>query len=77
MALVGGLAGGRGGLVGEAAAFAGVVDLHRGAVFVLGDEGVAGEEVGVLAVGVDAEQAGVEGAGAGGDQGEAGAGGLV
>ena len=77
VALVGGLAGGRSGTIGEAAAFAGVIDLHLAAVFVLGDEGVAGEEVGVGAVGADAEQARVEGAGAGGDQVEAVAGGLA
>ena len=47
MALVGGLAVGAGWDVGEAAAFAGVIDLDDGAVFVLGGEGVAGEEVDV------------------------------
>ncbi len=37
----------------------------------MGDEAVAGEEVGILTVCIDAEQAGVKGAGAGGDQREA------
>ena len=41
---------------------AGVVDLGQGAVLVLRDEGVAGEEVGVGAVGADSQQARVEGA---------------
>ncbi len=50
VALVGGLAGDRGGDEGEAAVGAGVVDLDPAAVVVSGDERVAGEEVGVGAV---------------------------
>ena len=53
---------------GEAAAGAGVIDLHPVAVVIAGDQRVAGEEVGVGAVGADPEQARVERAGAGGDQ---------
>src|SRR5450432_2280034 len=76
VALIGGFAGHRRVFVGKATGFAGVVDLHRGAVLVLGDEAVAGEEIGVLAVGAGTEQARIESGGAGGDQGEASAGGL-
>ena len=68
VALVGGLALDGGRNLGEAAAGAGVVDLHPVAVVVRRDQGVAGEEVGVGAVGADTEQARVEGAGAGRDQ---------
>jgi hypothetical protein len=43
-------------IVDEAAALAGVIDLHCTSVFVTGDEDVAGEEVGVLAVGACGDQ---------------------
>ena len=76
VALIGCLAGRWRFGVGEATAFAGVIDLDQLAVFVLGHERVAGEEVGVGAVGADAEQARGEGAGAGGDQAEAAGGSL-
>ena len=52
----------------EASVLARVIDLHAGAVFVAGHERVAGEEVGVGAVGAHSEQSRVEGAGASGDQ---------
>ena len=47
----------------EATVFPGVVDLHHRAVAVVLRERRAGEEEGVLAVGGDREQAGVEAAG--------------
>ena len=69
MALVGGPARGRAGDVREAAVRPRVVDLGERAVLVLRNQGVAGEEVGVGAVGAD-RPAGVESKGldAGRDQ---------
>src|SRR5262249_22197172 len=70
VALVGGLAGLALRQLEEAAAFAGVVDLHRVGVAVAADQRVAGEEEGVDAVGADRDQAGVGGAAPRGDQAE-------
>src|SRR5436853_2999185 len=80
VALVGGRAVRRDPFRREAAAGAGVVDLDRGAVVVLADQGVDGREVDVGAVGADPDQARAgedagepedvlqRGTGAGGDQ---------
>ena len=68
VALVRGLAGDRIGQEREAAVLAGVVDLGEGAVLVLRDERVAGEEEGVGAVGARTEEARVERADPGRDQ---------
>ena len=68
VALVRGFAGDRRRQAREAPLFAGVVDLDQLAVVVLGHENVAGEEVGVGAVGADAQERGVEAADPGRDQ---------
>src|SRR6185312_15886120 len=69
MALVGGLAGDLRWQLEEAAAFAGVVDLHQRAAFVFfGCEGFVGEEEDVDAAGGHGEESRVEGPASGRDQ---------